>query len=180
LLEELAKRDNEWRKIATHICKDRNIADEITQQMYIKCYNHLKKGKTINTWYIYQTLKSCFIDLVRKSKKTISIELIRDIENKYTSTNISDIEEYENILVKLENGISQLKFYNKEVLMLNNGRTIEKGKNILIVKKQSFRKLSQETSIPVNSLFKASRDAKDKLRKHLEPEYKKWQQRKQA
>ena len=36
ILAELAKKDAQWRKMAFQICKDKDLADELVQEMYLK------------------------------------------------------------------------------------------------------------------------------------------------
>jgi len=64
MLEELAKKDSLWRKKALQICKDKDLADEIVQEMYLKFYN---KNYTItDDFYIIATLRNLFIDYKKK------------------------------------------------------------------------------------------------------------------
>ena len=56
MLEELCKRDDEWRKIALKICGDKNIADDVVQQMYISIYDQGKQWDEIKDtpeFYVY-------------------------------------------------------------------------------------------------------------------------------
>ena len=68
MLEELCKRDKDWRRMAFHICKSKDIADDIVQDMYIKFSNY---NKPINEYYIFFALKSIFLDYLRKEKTKV-------------------------------------------------------------------------------------------------------------
>ena len=59
ILIELAKKDSQWRKMALQICKDKDLADELVQEMYIKVSN---KTKPLSDGYIFVTLRSLFYD----------------------------------------------------------------------------------------------------------------------
>lgn len=59
ILIELAKKDSQWRKMALQICKDKDLADELVQEMYIKVSN---KVKPLSDGYIFVTLRSLFYD----------------------------------------------------------------------------------------------------------------------
>ena len=70
MLEELCKRDKDWRKIAFKICKDELLADDLVQESYLKAYNI---NKQINDFYFILIIKNTFLDYLRQ-KKTVSIE----------------------------------------------------------------------------------------------------------
>jgi len=77
MLDELCKRDNEWRKMAMFFCKNKEDADDLVQDMYIKFANY---NKPLNDNYIFFALKSLFIDTKRKQNKYIEIS-IDDLSN---------------------------------------------------------------------------------------------------
>jgi len=60
MLEELAKKDTLWRKKALQICKDKDLADEIVQEMYLRFYT--KNNLNTDEFYIIATLRNLFID----------------------------------------------------------------------------------------------------------------------
>ena len=64
-INELAQHDTKWREIAFKICDNKNTADELVQEMYLKL---MDKDKDMNDYYVTMTLKSLFIDLIRKDK----------------------------------------------------------------------------------------------------------------
>lgn len=70
MLEELSKKDTYWRKVAFNICKDKMLADDLVNDMYLKLYNCTKE---INDFYVVMVLRNSFLSQL-KSKKTISIE----------------------------------------------------------------------------------------------------------
>jgi DNA-directed RNA polymerase specialized sigma24 family protein len=79
MLKELAKKDAQWRKMAFQICKDKDLADELVQEMYLKLYqntNLIKEG------YIYTVLRNLFYDYTKQQKDIIvdfsNIEILDD------------------------------------------------------------------------------------------------------
>lgn len=79
MLKELAKKDAQWRKMAFQICKDKDLADELVQEMYLKLYqntNLIKEG------YIYTVLRNLFYDYAKTQKDIIvdfsNIEILDD------------------------------------------------------------------------------------------------------
>lgn len=81
ILVELAKKDAQWRKMAFQICKDKDLADELVQEMYLKlAYN----TNLIKDGYIYTVLRNLFYDYT-KSNKDILIDFsnIEIIDTEY-------------------------------------------------------------------------------------------------
>lgn len=63
MIETLAQRDSEWRKMSLHICKDKDLADELVQEMYIKSLD-FKNVKNI-TNYVFFVLKNLYYDSLK-------------------------------------------------------------------------------------------------------------------
>lgn len=71
MLEELAKEDNYFRKIAFNICKDKYTADDLVQEMYLKLSGIDREIKDIK-WYAVIVIRNLFID---QSKKPLNTDL---------------------------------------------------------------------------------------------------------
>ena len=85
ILAELAKKDAQWRKMAFQICKDKDLADELVQEMYLKLYNNTN---LIKEGYIYTVLRNLFYDYTKQQK---------DIIVDFSNIEIEDIEYIEPI-----------------------------------------------------------------------------------
>ena len=130
MLQELAKRDKEWRILALKICNCKIKADDLVQDMYIK----LRECKEFNTAYVYFTMKHIFIDWTRKKAKNKEIlyDDFRNIQNNYNESYTTQ-DRYE-LLDKLKN----LTWWEREVL--------------LITHEMSLRKAEEETGIHYTKL----------------------------
>ena len=105
MLEELSKNDHKWRSIAFSICKDKILADDLVQDMYIKLS---EVSKSINDFYVAMTIKTLFLDHIKKSEKTVSIDYFHSLscENKYEFNDyeLSVLKDCEK-LTYLQNGL---------------------------------------------------------------------------
>lgn len=140
MIERLALKDKEWRKMAYHICKDRYLADDLTQEMYLKLATSTKE---INDYYIFFTIRNIFIDTVRRLKKQTNY--IENIEVEYEEYN------YEQDMLKeyaLEQ-VDQLPFYPRTLLIETQ-----------VI---SQRKLSRETGIEFQSINQTIKKARKEL-----------------
>lgn len=91
MIEELSKKDALWRKVALNICKDKQLADDLVQEMYLKLYECKKQ---INDFYVVIVLRNLFLDTIKQKnkRKQVDIDSFYDLEAN-TSTFEMDDEE---------------------------------------------------------------------------------------
>ena len=123
ILEELSKKDKEWRKAAYVICKDKMLADDLVQEMYFKLMNRTKW----NNYFVFITLRNLFLDYLRK-QKDVRLEELHYIEDR---TEIFEPDDEEQ---KILDAFDKLDWVQKELLLERaNGmslRDIQKRYNI--------------------------------------------------
>jgi len=134
MLEELCKRDKEWRKMAFHFCKSKELADDIVQDMYLKFSNY---NKPINDHYIFFALKTIFLDYLRIDKRiqTINIDLFPfEVQKKICEINY-DFYDYDTDYLKELTliKVKELPYFERELLIESQ--------------KVSQRQLARETDI---------------------------------
>lgn len=115
MLEDICKKDKQWRRTATFICKNKAIADDLVQEMYLKVY---KITKPINDYYIIFIIRNLWIDMCRKKGMTIDIDKLFYIEDK------KQIFEPDDFQSKLLDRASKLKYVQKEYLEESYDRTL--------------------------------------------------------
>lgn len=142
MLEELAKRDQDWRKMAFHICKSRDTADDIVQDMYLKFANYNKK---VNDFYIYFAIKSIWLDKL-KDKKTKTVELL-DNFNTFADTYDFELDEIKEITLKK---VKNLPFFERELLKVTT-------------QEMSQRELSRQTGINLLVIQKTVKKTKEQI-----------------
>jgi len=126
VLEYLSKKDSLWRQIAYNICKCKDTADELTNNMYLKLYDYNVPIEKLTEGYVGLTLYNLFIDKC-KQKKNLSIDTFYYLEDQTTDTTFSD-EDLE-ILAKA----NELKWWKKQLIIESYDKTlrqIEKEFNI--------------------------------------------------
>ena len=151
----LAAKHNDWIDIVKSFGLDRETAEDLVQEIYIKIQLAIEnKGldisygdHDINYYYIFKTLRSLFLDLKRKGKNVIRVPLenIKDMESDVDYT-----EKYNQIKVEL----NKMYWYDKKVFeLVNNGLSIAE--------------LSRKTGIAYYSLYNTYKKVKEKLKKIL-------------
>ena len=63
-INDLAKDDARWRMVALKLCGNKQMADDLVQDMYLKVAEY----KSINASFVYKTIKSLYIDNLRERK----------------------------------------------------------------------------------------------------------------
>jgi DNA-directed RNA polymerase specialized sigma24 family protein len=153
-MQLLAKKHSDWVQVVSSFGCDRQLAEDITQEMYIKIQLKLEKGldisygkNDINYYYVFKTLRTLFLDLKRKTKniKMVDIENLSNFE-----TDIDYTEKYD--LVKKD--LKKMYWYDRKVFeIINSG--------------QSIASLSRKTNIQYYSLYNTYKKVKEKLKKLL-------------
>ena len=105
-ITEIAANDKQWREIAYMICRDKDLADDMVQDMYLKLMNIDKK---VNKYYITLTLRSIFIDSIRRNK---SVRLNEDLPIADKSHSFEPTDEEAEILKKIE----ELPYHQQEFI----------------------------------------------------------------
>jgi DNA-directed RNA polymerase specialized sigma24 family protein len=154
-LSEIFKKHKVWIDIVCSFGCNKETAEDLVQEMYIKIDKRIKKGLDINFgkndynyYYIFKTLKTLFLDLKRKESKVKTINI--DIAAKY----LSDIDNrnYDVVYQDVQNQLNKMYWYDKKIFEI-----IESGESIAL--------LSRKSGIPYYSLYNTYKKVKQKLKK---------------
>ena len=119
MLDILSKKDTQWRKIAFNICKDKYLADDLVNDMYLALANNEKAS---NDFYVIIVIRNLFLHHTKKKKEV-------NIEDIVITESINNFEINDEQLETLTN----LKWWEKELLELSfdySLRELEKKYNI--------------------------------------------------
>lgn len=156
----VAKKHNTWIDIVSTFGCTRRVAEDITQEMYIKIQLQVEKGldimyeDDINYYYIFKTLKSLFYDLKRRQKGIIIIEIDEHIEDLGESQYAHNDVNYEEAYKIIEKELSEMHWWNRKVFEIANGG-------------ESIAELSRQSKISYSILYNTYRNVKAKLKKLL-------------
>ena len=182
ILEILATKHNDWIKMASSFKLNKNDANELVQEMYIRMYDYTKdinrimyKENEINTFYIYITLRNLYYTNYTNYGKRKKITLFTDIEEQYnyginnianndedTNTDYDKKVKLEDLCNKIDGIIDKWYWYDKKLTKLYFNTNM------------SMRDISKETKISLSSIFNTLTNAKEKIRKETKEEYKKY------
>jgi hypothetical protein len=157
ILEILYKKHNQWVEIVGSFGCNKQTAEDLVMEMYIKIGKKVDKGTNIlysenevNYFYIYLALKTLFLDLKRKESKvsTLSIDTMRDFLADFDCAN------YDEVYAEVQNELKNMYWYDKKVWEI-----IESG--------ESIAELSRKSGIPYYSLYNTYKKVKEKLKKNI-------------
>lgn len=114
MLQELCKNHQTWIGIAYKLCKNDDLCKDIVQDMYLKLHDCKKE---ISIGYIYMTIKSIWLDGLRKNRIDIDIE-IKDIP--IDDFNIDDFMTKEHQHEIIDFNISLLQWHEQKIIHLSN------------------------------------------------------------
>jgi|TARA_R110000744_G_scaffold133817_2_gene242391 DNA-directed RNA polymerase specialized sigma24 family protein len=155
-IETIFKKHQVWIDIVSSFGCNRETAEDIVMEMYIKIDKSIKKGLDIdynktdyNYYYIFKTLKSLFLDLKRKEKK-VNIINIDEIQNK----SFDEIVNYTSSYSIIQKKLKKMYWYDRKIFEIIQGG-------------ESIAKLSRKTGIPYHSLYNTYKEVKKILKKLL-------------
>lgn len=146
MLEQLAKRDKDWRRMAYQICGDRMTADDLVQDMYLKFAEY---DKELNDYYIFFAIRSIFLNQIKKRKlpySDIEIENITIFDDEYCL-------EKDKLETKILYEIDNLDYFERETA--------------LITQVISQRELARQSEIPFETINKTIKNTKKQLKEKI-------------
>ncbi len=131
-LEELSKKDSYWRSIALKICRNKFMADDIVQEMYLKLCNN---DKDKNDFYVIIVMRNIFLDTIKKDK------MFLDVDNyDFKDTDITfEIDDNEKELIE------GLKWYEKELIEMSYDKSFHEIQRELNINYQFVRRILNKT-----------------------------------
>jgi DNA-directed RNA polymerase specialized sigma subunit len=167
-LLDFAKRHDEWIKIAVYIGADQEFAKEIVQQMYLKLGEiEVKEGSLnklinyaggINTVYVFKVIQSIYFG----NFKNKDLAILEEIEYEIQDSNEEE-EMYDILIRKIKVIISSFDEYERMLLEL------------YFVHDKSLRDIHKSTGIGVHAIFNTIKNAKQKIKRQTEQEYKNYE-----
>ena len=159
-LEKIAEKHDDWHRIVLSFgCKE-SIAEDIVQEMYIRIHTYITKGvdisygDDINHIFIYRTLRSLYIDLHRKEKNIIKINI--DNLAEYIDENEGLTKgDVCNAMQQMDSLLDKTFWYDRTVFEIISSGT-------------SIAELSRKTNITYYSLYFTHKRVKQLIKDNIE------------
>jgi len=152
MLDELSKNNEQWLKIAYQLCKDKDTAKDLVQDMYLKLY---QLEKEISVGYIYFTIKSIWLNQIKKNKEIPTEEIISQEQSEYDFYNDAQTQ------IKID--LINEKIQNSDIVQKTIVKhSFEKG----------LREFNRKSKIPILTIQRYRAKFKDEIWKEAEKKLK--------
>ena len=159
-LEKIASKHQDWVRIVKSFGCKNEYCEDIVQQMYLKAHTLINSGTDIsygdeiNHFYIYRILRSLFIDLCRKEKKIIKVNV--DYLEKFVEEEETQKEkDIEGKMKELDTLLDKVYWYDRKVFDL-----VSEG--------MSIAELSKKTNISYYSLYNTYKNVKSLIKTEIQ------------
>ncbi len=160
-LEKIASKHKDWLRIVKSFGCEGDKCEDLCQEMYIKVHTLISNGTDIsygddiNHFYIYRILRSLFIDLCRKEKKVIKVNI--DYLEKFVQE--EEVKEYKDIegkMKELDSLLDKVYWYDAKVF------------NLIAEQNISIAELSKKTGISYYSLYNTYKNVKSLIKTEIQ------------
>ena len=158
-LQKIANKHKDWVRIVKSFGCEGSKCEDIVQEMYIKIHTLIVKGidisyeDDINHFYIYRILRSLFIDLCRKEKKIVKVN-IDYLEKFVQEENKKEYKDIEGKMKELDTLLDKVYWYDRKVFDL-----VSQG--------MSIAELSKKTNISYYSLYNTYKNVKTLIKTEI-------------
>jgi len=156
-IEAIFKKHNDWVDIVQTFGCNKETAEDLVQEMYIKIQIKINNGldisfgdEDINHIYVFKTLRTLFLDLKRKEKNIYfeSDEVLDDVESDFSIDNFYEVYD------QVKGELKKMYWYDRKIFdLIDNGKSIAE--------------LSRDTNISYYSLYNTYRKVIEKLKQNL-------------
>tara|TARA_R100001463_G_scaffold20745_2_gene50354 strand:+ start:2093 stop:2668 length:576 start_codon:yes stop_codon:yes gene_type:complete len=170
ILEELSKRNSEWLKIALSICKDKTLANDLVQEMYLRIEKYVKDPERITTndkissLYIYVTIRNLYFKHQNNKKKNIVFQY-KDYDS-FEENDVFNIDSpsIENDMDSLDMEKAHKKIMEKILQEISTWHWYdEKLFKLYFFTDKSLRNIASETRISLTSIYNSCKNYKEIL-----------------
>ena len=151
----LYKKHKEWVTMVQRMGCNKDTAEDIVMEMYIKLKKKIDDGldimfteKEVNYFYVFKTLNTLFLDL-KKKERNVTLEIIDDVHIE-----VDQKVNYDSVYSLVQEELTNFHWYDQKVYEL-----IEAG--------ESIRALSEKTKISYYSLYNTYNKVKNQIKKKL-------------
>lgn len=156
VLDIVFERHNEWVYLTRAFGCNKDTAEDIVQDMYLRLHRKIMNGghimyndTEVNAFYVIKTLKSIYIDRVRKEKN-----IMIDFEKEAYHIEVEDTPNYEETHDTIVQELEKMYWFDRKVFdIISDGVKISE--------------LSRKTTIPYYTLYNTYKKVYNHLKTYI-------------
>lgn len=165
ILELLSKRHDEWIRMAMSFGANRDSAQDLVQDMYLRMYKYVENPERImynedevNTYFVFVVLRNLFIS----SQKSMSFDELEDIDGEIEEPNYDYENAYNRLLDELWEEVESWHWYDTKLFKLYHNTDM------------TIKKISEETKISERSIWNTLDNGRKRIQANRKEAYEAW------
>ena len=165
ILELLSKRHDEWIRMAMSFGADRDSAQDLVQDMYLRMYKYVENPERImynedevNTYFVFVVLRNLFIS----SQKSMSFDELEDIDGEMEEPNYDYENAYNRLLDELWEEVESWHWYDTKLFKLYHNTDM------------TIKRISEETKISERSIWNTLDNGRKRIQANRKEAYEAW------
>ena len=173
MLEILTKNNKEWISMAMSICKDRHLANDLVQEMYLRLNKYvdnpekIMKNGEVNSFFVYITLRNLFYDHTKnKDNNNASFEEYRSYYTEDSDQSViskfavlPEQREKDELMEEAYHKISQAIYEEVSTWHWYD----EKLFKLYFLTDKSLRDIAKDTKISLTSIYNSCKNYKQRI-----------------
>lgn len=165
ILELLSKRHDEWIRMAMSFGANRDSAQDLVQDMYLRMYKYVENPERImynedevNTYFVFVVLRNLFIS----SQKSMSFDELEDIDGEIEEPNYDYENAYNRLLDELWEEVESWHWYDTKLFKLYHNTDM------------TIKRISEETKISERSIWNTLDNGRKRIQANRKEAYEAW------
>ena len=165
ILEILSKKHNEWLRMAMSFGADRDTAQDLVQDMYLRMHKYVENPERImynedevNTYFVFVVLRNLFVT----SQKSMSFDTLEEIDGEITEPNYESENAYNRLIDEIWQEVDEWHWYDTKLFKLYHNTDM------------TIKKISEETKISERSIWNTLDNGRKRIQANRKEAYQAW------
>mgnify|MGYP000191258260 FL=1 len=165
ILELLSKRHDEWLRMAMSFGADRDSAQDLVQDMYLRMYKYVENPERImynedevNTYFVFVVLRNLYIS----SQKAMTFSELEELEGEMDEPNYEMEMAHNNLIDELWEEVDSWHWYDTKLFKLYHNTNM------------TIKKISEETKISERSIWNTLDNGRKRIQTNRKEAYQAW------
>ena len=165
ILELLSKRHDEWIRMAMSFGADRDAAQDLVQDMYLRMYKYVENPERImynedevNTYFVFVVLRNLYIS----SQKAMTFSELEELEGEMDEPNYEMEMAHNNLIDELWEEVDSWHWYDTKLFKLYHNTDM------------TIKRISEETKISERSIWNTLDNGRKRIQTNRKEAYQAW------